>query len=173
MHEEHFLSSSLREDVESTEEIRKDMDEKAREGENRSGKIEVEREEEKTVAKKCESVFPKATLRIFCSVEVSGDLVFPCGDSCGGSGGSSVCGSAGSSGVSGVLEVLVSPWLVGDLGADAFFSDCEFVLPQFFSFSTKRRAFHLKSQGDVSVAGSSEVPPSSRRRTQEVPQEGC
>ena len=86
----------------------------------------------------------------------------------GGSDGSSVCGSAGSPWVFGVFDVLDSPWLVGDLGGNSLsVSDCEFVVPQ--SFSRKRRASHIESQGDVNMASSPEdVQRLSRRRTQEV-----
>ena len=52
MHEEHFPCSWLREDVESIEEKRKDMDKEARGEESISGIREVEREEEKTVVKR-------------------------------------------------------------------------------------------------------------------------
>ena len=81
-----------------------------------------------------------------------------------------MCGSAGSLGVSGVFEVLVSPWLVGDLSADSLsVSDCAFVLSQSLTFFRKRRAYLVESQGDMSVAGSPEnVPPLSRRWTHEV-----
>ena len=59
------------------------------------------------------------------------------------------CGSAASPGVFDVFEVPDSPWLVGDLGANSFSaSDCAFVVPQSFSFSRKRRAFHMESQGN-------------------------
>ena len=60
MHADNFLSSWLREDVESREERRKDMEKKTREEESRSGKRGVEREEEKTIVVKkklCEAVF--------------------------------------------------------------------------------------------------------------------
>ena len=71
-------------------------------------------------------------------------------------------------GVTGVFGVLVSPWLVGDLGAVSLpVSDGEFVVPQSFSFFRKRPAFLMESQGDMSMAGSPEdVLPMSRRRTQ-------
>ena len=49
MHEENFLSSWLREDVEGIEERRKDREERAGEEESRSGRRMVEREEENTV----------------------------------------------------------------------------------------------------------------------------
>ena len=55
MHEEHFLSSWLREDVEG----RKDREEKAREEESRNGKRKVGREEEKAVVvtRRCRPCF--------------------------------------------------------------------------------------------------------------------
>ena len=59
-HEENVLSRWPREDVEGMEERRKDMDNKAREEESRSGKREVEREKEENGCcekKVCESVF--------------------------------------------------------------------------------------------------------------------
>ena len=48
MHEEHILCSWLREHVEGTVERRKNMNKYAREEESKSGKREVERENEKT-----------------------------------------------------------------------------------------------------------------------------
>ena len=48
-------------------------------------------------------------------------------------------------------------------------SDCEIVRPQSFSFSRRRQAFHVESQGDMIAATSPEdVQPLSRGRTQEV-----
>ena len=56
MHEENFLSSWLREDVEGMEERRKHREEKAREEESRRGKRKVEREGENGDQEKvCES----------------------------------------------------------------------------------------------------------------------
>ena len=52
MHEEYFLSSWLKEDVEGIEERRKDREDKAREGESRRCKRKLEREEERTVIKR-------------------------------------------------------------------------------------------------------------------------
>ena len=81
---------------------------KTREEGSRRREREAVREEVKTVARSmCVNPF---------STEAFEDL---CG-ACGGSGGSSVCGPAGLLGVSGVFEVLVSPWLVGDLGLFPF-----------------------------------------------------
>ena len=81
--------------------------------------------------------------------------------------------------VPGVPVVPVSPWLVEDLDFDSLsVSDCQFVVSQSFSFSRKRRAFLVESQGDMSMGGSPEdVLSLSRGRTQEVDcgveQEGC
>ena len=52
MHEENFLSSWLREDVEGMEERRKNREDKAGEEESRTGTRNVEREEKRTVIKK-------------------------------------------------------------------------------------------------------------------------
>ena len=67
-------------------------------------------------------------------------------------------------------EQTVHSCLMGDLDSDSFsVSDCDFVVTQSFSFSGKRQAFLMESQGDMSMAGSPEdVPPLSRGRTQEV-----
>ena len=74
--------------------------------------------------------------------------------------------------LAGSLGVLVSPLPIGFLGGGLFSgsdSDCEFVEPQSFSFSGKRCAFLVESQGDMSMAGSpEEVSPLSRRRTQKM-----
>ena len=51
-HEETFLSSWLEGGCEGIEERRKDIENKSREKESRSGKREVERDEEKTVVVK-------------------------------------------------------------------------------------------------------------------------
>ena len=82
------------------------------------------------VKRRCETPFSRGNFEEFSPVEVLGDFGFLCGGSCGGSGGSSVCGFAGTPGMLSVLGLLVSPWLVGDLGVDsASVSDCEFVVP--------------------------------------------
>ena len=110
MHEENCPSTWLREDVESTEERRNDMDKEAREEESMSGKRVVQREEEKTVVKRrCVNRFPDAILRIFIPWKCWVVFGCRCGDPCGGSGGSSEWGVRG---------VPVSPWLVG-LGVDS------------------------------------------------------
>ena len=58
MHEEKFLSSWLRKDVEGTEEKREKMKEEAKEEENKSGKREVERRGENGFQEKvCEFEF--------------------------------------------------------------------------------------------------------------------
>ena len=60
MHEESFLSRWLGEDVEGTEEGRKNMNKGSNEEESRSGKREVEREGENGVQQKvCESASSK------------------------------------------------------------------------------------------------------------------
>ena len=142
-----FLSSWLREDLEGIEERRKDMDKKAREEESRSGKREVEREEE---IEECRPMDDSGSFGDSCS-----DL---CGDSCG----FSEC-------VPVAIDLSVSP-SVGVLGEVSLsVSDCEFVKSRSISFSRKRRAFHVESQGDINAASSLEdVQPLSRRRTQEM-----
>ena len=57
MHEEKFLSSWLRKDVEGIEERREDREHKVREDESRSGRRKVEREE-KTVGVKRKNLVP-------------------------------------------------------------------------------------------------------------------
>ena len=135
MHEENFLGSWLREDVEGKEEGRKDREETVREEESRSGKRDVEREGGETVVKRrCETPFSRGNFEEFSPVEVLGDFGFLCG----GSGGSSVCGSAGTPGMLSVLGLLVSPWLVGDLGVDsASVSGCEFCCTLVLFFNPK------------------------------------
>ena len=62
-----------------------------------------------------------------------------------------------SSGVPLVADVSVAPPSVGVL--DEVFpsdSDCEYVKSQSFSFASKRRAFHMESQGEMSMASSPE-----------------
>ena len=69
-----------------------------------------------------------------------------------------------------VTDVLVSFSLVGVLGAGSSLgSECEIVEPQSFSFSKKRQAFLIESQGGMSMEDSlEEVPPFTRRKVQEV-----
>ena len=89
MNEENFLSSWLREDVEGTEERRKEMDKEAREEERRSGKREVEMEKGETVVKRrCVNPFSSVFVEEIDPVDV-GEISGVLG---GGSGGLSVCG---------------------------------------------------------------------------------
>ena len=79
MHEENFLSSCLREDVVGTER-RKDRRHKVREEESRSGKRQVEREQEKTVVvkRRCVDHFPSDVVEEWMIWEVSGILGTTC-----------------------------------------------------------------------------------------------
>ena len=93
-----------------------------------------------------------------------------CGDLCVDSCGFSRCVPAVSSSVPVVTDGSVSASSLGVLvEVSVAASDCEFVKSQSFSFSRKRRAFHMESQGDTNAASSPEdVQPLSRRRSQEV-----
>ena len=145
IHEEYFLSSWLREDVESTQE-RRTWTKGPRRGEQ---KWRREEEEKNGGQKVFESAFGR---QLWGSLFRGGVRDLGClgGGSCGVSGGSAVCRSAGSLGVSCVFGVLVSPCLVGDLGAFSLSdSDGECVAPQSFSFYRKRRAFLVVIQRDM------------------------
>ena len=80
--------------------------------------------------------------------------------------GACACGVVGCA----CCDCCVSPSSVGSLGeVSPSDSDCEIVKLQSFSFSRKRQAFHMESQGDMNAASPPEdVQPLSRRRTQEV-----
>ena len=137
--------------MEGIEERRKDREEHVREGESRSGKREVEREEEKTfvVKRNCVDPFSSDVFEEFFPVDDSGS--FGCsgdalhGDSCGFTG----CVLAVSSGAFVVADVSVSPSSCGVLG-EVFSSDSDFeiVKPQSFCFlqiaSTKYRQRSVK-----------------------------
>ena len=118
MHEENFISSWLREDVEGMEERRKDIEKKVGGEESRSSKREVEREDEKTVVLKrgCVNPFSSDVFEEFGAMDDVGSFGdswddFHC-DSCG----FSECVPAVSSGVPVVTDVSVSPSSVGVVG---------------------------------------------------------
>ena len=121
---------------------RKNIEEHVREGESRSGKREVKREEEKTyVAKrKCVNPLSSVVFEGFGPVDDSGSFGSSGddfhGDSCGFTG----CVLAVSSGALVVADVSVSPSSCGVLG-EVFSSDSDFeiVKPQSFSFSRQRQ----------------------------------
>ena len=79
MHEENFLTSWLRVDVEGKEERRKKADKETREEVSRSGKREGESGEDETVVDKrrCLNLVSSDAFEEFCHVEDS--------DSCGNS----------------------------------------------------------------------------------------
>ena len=111
VHEENFLSSWPREDVEDTVEGRKNMNKEAREEESKSGKREVERKEVKTVVKrKWVNPLSRYSFENFVPGRRWKVLGFLCSGSCG----SSVCVPVRPLGVHGVTDVPVSSLLVGD-----------------------------------------------------------
>ena len=124
------------------EERRKDREGHVREGESRSGKREVEREEEKTSVVKSNCVDPIANdvFEGFFTVDDSGSFGGSGDDLQGDSCGFTECVLAVSSGAFVVADVSVSPSSCGVLG-EVFSSDSDFeiVKPQSFSFSKKRQ----------------------------------
>ena len=68
------------------------------------------------------------------------------------------------------VEISVSPWSVSEREEALFsVSEVDSVAPQSFSFSRKRQAFVMESQGDLYMASSPEdVQPLSTRNIQEV-----
>ena len=125
------------------------MDKKARE-ESRSGKREVEREEEKTVVveRRCVNPF---------SIDVS-EEVSPM-DDLGRFGeswddfyrDSCACGVVGCA----CCDCCVYFSFLGEVVSPSV-SDCVIVKSKSFSFSRKRRAFHMESQGDRNTASTAE-----------------
>ena len=92
MHEENFLSSWLREDVEGTEEEMEKMNKEAKEEESKRGNKEVKREKETAVIKRrCVDPIYGCIFEEFSTVEEWLSVGDSCGGSCGGSGGFSVC----------------------------------------------------------------------------------
>ena len=165
--EEHFSSSWLREGVEGIEERRMDREEMVRLEESRSGNREAERV---VVKRRCVNLFPEVFFEEFGPMDDSGSFGDSWDDVRGDSCSFSECVPALSSGVPVVTDVFVSLPSVGVLG-EVFpsASDCEAVEPQSSSFSRKRQAFHVESQGDMNSASSPEdVQPLSERSTQEV-----
>ena len=81
-----------------------------------------------------------------------------------------VCVLAVSSHVLVVLDVLVSLSMVSVLGEVVLSDfDCEVVEPQSVSFSRKRQAFFVDSQGGLSIEGTLEkTPPVSREKINEA-----
>ena len=106
MHEEHFSSSLLRDDVEGIKEGRRDTEEKVGEEESRSGKRELVREEEKTVVvkRRCVKPFSSDVFDEFGPVDDSGSF----GDSWDGF---SECLPAVSLGVPVVTDVCLFPFV--------------------------------------------------------------
>ena len=165
MHEERFLSGWLRDDVESTEESKTDMDKKAREEESRCGKREERERRGNGGQRRCVNPFSRGNFEDSCPVEVLGDLGFPCGGSCGGSGGSSVCGSADRLGCLVCLRCLFLRgwWEIWVLTPFLFLIENLFFHSPFLSVR-KRRAFFVERQGDTARRRAAV----SRKRTQEV-----
>ena len=80
MHEEKFLSSWLREDVEGIEERRKDREEKVREKEGRSGKERREKRRKRLLLKRrCVDPFSSDVVEEVCPTDECDSV----GDSCG------------------------------------------------------------------------------------------
>ena len=137
MLEENFLSSWLREDVEVRIAEMEKWNEEAKQEESKSGKREVEREEERMVIKRrCVNRVPAMSSRNFVPFMRWN-----------------------------VLGILVVFWCVSLLCVVLSGFDCEFVESQSFSFSGKRQAFFIESRGVMGMEETREkTPPESRRR---------
>ena len=129
------------------------------------------REEERTVIKKrCMNLISSDTFEEFSPVDDLGSFGDSWDEFLSDSCGFSDCVPVVSSGVLVVTDAFVSLPSVGVFGeVIPSGSDCEIVKPQSSSFSRKRRALHMESQGDTNSTSSAEdVQQLSRGMTQEV-----
>ena len=144
MHEENFLGSWLRQDVEGKEEERKMVNKEIKEEESKRGTREVEGERERAETERnfwlgCPAKFSRCLVPLRRWRVLGIPLVFRCVCACC----ASVC----------ACEVVLSD------------SDCEFVEPQAFSLSRKREACFVESQETVNFDGAPvKAPPATSRK---------
>ena len=150
MHEENFLNSWLREDVEGKEDRKHLFNRETKEKVSRKREREGEKGEDETVAVKRWCIKP-VTADAF-DIFSQGRDSESCGNSWGGlwddSCGLSDCGSMTLSGVLVVTDVHVSPPSAVAVMSEVLLSDSdrEIVEPQSFSFFTMRSVVCVENQ---------------------------